>query len=214
MRASAGAPVPEFGHDKTPLVGGGCYRYRLWCLNAPGLSAWEQCSTVISKNVLSGADFFGRPTPTLPSRVLTFTKVACTVLTGPRHLQCSQHLQAAHCPASASSSWTWRRTLASIALFSGNRPGNQHCDANADFMATCVNAKLARACAYCSLNSERPPLLCFFALSLHISSHACGNLAVVWLRPPISWIPARIPASRACAYRSENSGSARQYEVF
>ena len=144
MRASAGAPVPEFGHDKTPLVGGGCYRYRLWCLNAPGLSAWEQCSTVISKNVLSGADFFGRPTPTLPSRVLTFTKVACTVLTGPRHLQCSQHLQAAHCPASASSSWTWRRTLASIALFSGNRPGNQHCDANADFMDTCSNTSLAR----------------------------------------------------------------------
>ena len=69
-------------------------------------------------------------------------------------------------------------------------------------MATCVNAKLARACAYCSLNSERPPLLCFFALSLHISSHACGNLAVVWLRPPISWIPAPIPASRARAYLS------------
>ena len=131
MRASAGAPVPEFGHDKTPLVGGGCYRYRLWCLNAPGLSAWEQCSTVISKNVLSGADFFGRPTPTLPSRVLTFTKVACTVLTGPRHLQCSQHLQAAHCPASASfgAVVTDDRTLASIALFSGNRPGNQHGDA-------------------------------------------------------------------------------------
>ena len=65
-------------------------------LRAPGLSAWGECSTVISTNVLSGADFFGRPTPALFARVLTFTKVACTVLTGSTHSQRSQHLQAAH----------------------------------------------------------------------------------------------------------------------
>ena len=65
-------------------------------LRAPGLSAWWECSTVVSKNVLSGAYFFGRPTPALFARVLTFTKVACTVLTGSTHSQRSQHLQAAH----------------------------------------------------------------------------------------------------------------------
>ena len=68
----------------------------MWCSYAPGLSAWRECSTVVSKNVLSGAYFFGRPTPALFARVLTFTKVACTVLTGSTHSQRSQHLQAAH----------------------------------------------------------------------------------------------------------------------